>query len=141
MTKANQDQNAGEQTAYRSMQRSLQNIGYCLPAIGDAMGGGSANASVDLGIAENYLLRALFCVRRAKQMALAQESGAHRAQIQKDAVAGFEYVDAQGNSLDEIRVNAKASNLARRGDMRLIWVNEGDLAMSAIACGDEGVER
>ena len=37
------------------------------------------------------------------------------------------YFFAQGNTLDEMRDHARQHTLAREGDMKLVWVNEGDL--------------
>lgn len=40
------------------------------------------------------------------------------------------YIRAKGNSLDEMRENARKSDLAKHGDMVLAWVNEGDLTVN-----------
>lgn len=37
------------------------------------------------------------------------------------------YVDAEGGTLAEMRENARKSDLYAQGDMKLVWVNEGDL--------------
>ncbi len=39
----------------------------------------------------------------------------------------LEYVHAKGLSLEEMRRNFRESELYKRGDARLVWVNEGDL--------------
>lgn len=38
------------------------------------------------------------------------------------------YVDAEGETLAEMRENARKSDLYAQGDMKLVWVNEGDLS-------------
>jgi hypothetical protein len=38
------------------------------------------------------------------------------------------YVDAEGETLSEMRENARNSDLYCQGDMKLVWVNEGDLS-------------
>ncbi|SOC26698.1 hypothetical protein [Thalassospira xiamenensis] len=45
-------------------------------------------------------------------------------------VGNVEYVQAEGATLDGMRINARKSPLSKRGDMRLVWVNEGDLLMA-----------
>jgi hypothetical protein len=42
----------------------------------------------------------------------------------------MQYVPAEGQTVDEMRENARKTELWKRGDMRLVWVNEGDLTMS-----------
>ena len=37
------------------------------------------------------------------------------------------YVSAQGETLEEMKDNARKSDLYDKGDMTLIWVNTGDL--------------
>lgn len=48
-------------------------------------------------------------------------------------IGNVEYVQAQGETLDDMRVNARNSSMYKRGDMRLVWVNEGDFLMSQIS--------
>lgn len=38
------------------------------------------------------------------------------------------YVDAEGETLAEIRENARNYDLYRQGDMKLVWVSVGDLS-------------
>ena len=45
----------------------------------------------------------------------------------------MEYLPAEGQTFEEMRENARKSELWKRGDMRLVWVNEGDLIMSQMA--------
>lgn len=42
----------------------------------------------------------------------------------------MQYVPADGLTFEEMRQNARKSELWKRGDMRLVWVNEGELLMS-----------
>lgn len=39
------------------------------------------------------------------------------------------YVDAEGETLAEMRENARNSDLYGQGDMKLVWVDEGDLSV------------
>lgn len=45
----------------------------------------------------------------------------------------MQYVPALGLTFEEMRENARKSDLWKRGDMRLVWVNEGDLIRSQCA--------
>lgn len=42
----------------------------------------------------------------------------------------MQYVPAEGQTFEEMRQNARKSDLWKRGDLRLVWVNEGELLMS-----------
>lgn len=50
-------------------------------------------------------------------------------------IGNVKYVQAEGATLDEMRLNVRNSSMCKRGDMRLVWVNEGDLLMSQISVG------
>lgn len=39
------------------------------------------------------------------------------------------YIAAQGETIAEMREHARASDLHQHGDMKLVWVNEGDLCL------------
>ena len=52
---------------------------------------------------------------------------------ERSYIGNVEYVQAKGATLEEMRLNARNSSMCKRGDMRLVWVNEGDLLMSEIS--------
>lgn len=37
------------------------------------------------------------------------------------------YIDAEGETISEMREAARKSALYAQGDMKLVWVNEGDI--------------
>lgn len=45
----------------------------------------------------------------------------------KDLTVKVRMVEAIGNSIDEMRINAARNPLFNEGDMKLMWVNEGDM--------------
>lgn len=49
----------------------------------------------------------------------------------------MEYETARGQTFEEMQQDFRTTGLWRRGDARLVWVNEGDLIMSQIATKDE----
>lgn len=42
------------------------------------------------------------------------------------------YLPAEGSTIQEMRDHAQQSELFQQGDMKLVWVNEGDLALNDI---------
>lgn len=49
------------------------------------------------------------------------------------AVKPLRYVDPEGETLDQMREHARQHPLARKGDMKLVWINEGDLYNHSIS--------
>lgn len=47
-------------------------------------------------------------------------------------VKPLRYTEPEGETLDQMRDHARQHPLAQSGDMRLVWVNEGDLHMHTI---------
>lgn len=43
------------------------------------------------------------------------------------------YLPAEGSTIQEMRGHARQSELYQQGDMKLVWVNEGDLALNDMA--------
>ncbi len=58
---------------YYPLQRALKDISASIPAIGDAMGDDRHTATVDIGIAEDCLSRALSSLAEAKRRAAKRE--------------------------------------------------------------------
>jgi hypothetical protein len=47
-------------------------------------------------------------------------------------VKPLRYIEPEGETLDQMRDHARQHPLAQSGDMRLVWINEGDLHMHTI---------
>lgn len=47
------------------------------------------------------------------------------------------FIEAEGSTLSEMKENARKSDLYRLGDMKLVWVNEGDLIAEQIRAINE----
>lgn len=50
-------------------------------------------------------------------------------------VKPLRYIEPEGETLEQMRDHARQHPLAQSGDMRLVWVNEGDLHMHTIFHG------
>ncbi|MFC4236295.1 hypothetical protein ACFOY8_13875 [Thalassospira xianhensis] len=61
-----------------------------------------------------------------------------RPNSKRTYIGSVEYVQAEGATFDEMRINARNTPLFKRGDMRLVWVNEGDLLMAQMLIEDNG---
>ena len=46
---------------------------------------------------------------------------------ESEGMMAFEYEHAKGTTIDEMRENFRKTDLHKKGDARLVWVNEGDL--------------
>lgn len=44
----------------------------------------------------------------------------------------LEFENAKGRTIEEMRDNFRETDLWKRGDARLVWVNEGDLFMQML---------
>ena len=53
----------------------------------------------------------------------------------------MDYERASGNTLEEMREKARSSPLYQRGDMTLVWVNEGDLDLTSSQSKDAEIAQ
>lgn len=56
------------------------------------------------------------------------------------APVGLQYEIPVGSTIGEMRENVRKTDLYQRGDTVLIWVNEGDLILSALRTHDDALE-
>ena len=68
----------------------------------------------------------LFAERRAALIALPAV---------QPTVKPLRYIEPEGETLEQMRDHARQHPLAQSGDMRLVWINEGDLHMHTIFHG------
>lgn len=60
------------------------------------------------------------------------EGDIHAIPAVQPTVKPLRYIEPEGETLDQMRDHARQHPLAQAGDMRLVWVNEGDLHMHTI---------
>lgn len=70
---SSEDPKSEVEPVYYPLHRALKDITASIPAIGDAMGDDRHTATVDIGIAEDCLSRALISLAEAKRRAAKRE--------------------------------------------------------------------
>jgi hypothetical protein len=61
-------------------------------------------------------------------------------QAEREACAKLRYFHPEGETMAQMRDHARSHPLYREGDLKLVWVNEGDLCNLAIRAAFKGGE-